>query len=231
MKNNTQCISPIRWFSISCSVKVPHEGFQPLITEAKLICLLGKEQRQREVSTFKCASSLPPTPHHHYHPPPRPSALFAGTSLFLPTHPPPPPHTLSIIELAFSAAPSHPSFSNGQSSNTLYANCLLPNMLHQSGLITTPAPCSASLQRSRAASGSSLSQSGHSAHINPSRKKDKARVHPCQRERERELLEWTRVLPLSESNSPSHVKTHASVQCSAAPLLGRTGVQFAALRL
>ncbi len=46
-------------------------------------------------------------------------------------------HTYWIIELVLSAGQSHQSFSDGQSSNIVYANCLLLNMLHQSGLIMT----------------------------------------------------------------------------------------------
>lgn len=42
-----------------------------------------------------------------------------------------------VIELVLSAGQSHQSFSDGQSSNILCANCLLLNMLHQSGLIMT----------------------------------------------------------------------------------------------
>lgn len=44
----------------------------------------------------------------------------------------------------FSAGQSHQSFSNGQSSNIPYANCLLLNMLHHSELIMTMVQHSAS---------------------------------------------------------------------------------------
>lgn len=42
-----------------------------------------------------------------------------------------------VIELVHNVGQSHHSFSDGQSCNILYANCLLLNMLHQSGLIMT----------------------------------------------------------------------------------------------
>lgn len=42
-----------------------------------------------------------------------------------------------VIELVHNTGQSHHSFSDGQSCNIQYANCLLLNMLHQSGLIMT----------------------------------------------------------------------------------------------
>lgn len=42
-----------------------------------------------------------------------------------------------VIELVHGVGQAHHSLSDGQGSNILYANCLLLNMLHQSGLIMT----------------------------------------------------------------------------------------------
>lgn len=53
-----------------------------------------------------------------------------------------------VIERWPSAGQSHQSFSDGRSSNMLYANCLPLNMLHQSRLITTLFQCSAWKQAS-----------------------------------------------------------------------------------
>lgn len=54
-----------------------------------------------------------------------------------------------VIKPVFSAGQSHQSFSNGQSCNVLYANCLLLNMLHQSELIMTSDQHSVLFQQTR----------------------------------------------------------------------------------
>lgn len=54
-----------------------------------------------------------------------------------------------VIEPVLSAGQSHQSFSDGQSSNVLYANCFLLNMLHQSGLIMALFLHSALFQQTR----------------------------------------------------------------------------------